>query len=111
MVKVKAEHAAVAVLVLAGGAFLWAGMRKAGGVAAPASATTEGAWNIPDPVQAVLCMPDEHVGGDIVYSKHRYPDRVGGALTTIIHYGHSALSVPNVQDFQWIVNPPGEVTL
>jgi hypothetical protein len=97
--------------LLAGAAlFLWGGMRKAGGLPAPV-ATTEGAWNVPEPVQAVLCMPDEHVGGDIIYAKHRYPDRVGGNLTTVIHYGHSALSIPSVADFQWMINPPSEASL
>lgn len=109
--KVKPEHAMGAVLLAGAALFLWGGLRKAGGAAVPLVATTESAWNIPDPVQGVLCMPDEHVGGDIIFAKHRYPDRLGGNLTTVIHYGHSALSVPHVTDFQWIVNPPSEVDL
>jgi hypothetical protein len=112
MIKVKAEHAAGVVLLGGAVLFLWGGLKKAGGAAVPAVATTESAWNVPEPVQAILCMPDEHIGGgDIVFSKHRYPDRVGGNLTTVIHYGHSALSVPHVTDWQWIVNPPSELTL
>lgn len=110
-IKVKPEHAAGAVLLAVGAAFLWGGLQKAGGAKVPAQSTTESNWNVPEPVQAVLCMPDEQVGGEIIYSKHRYPDRVGGNLTTVIHYGHSALSVPHEHDFQWIVNPPSEQTL
>lgn len=109
--RVKPEHAAGAVLLAGAAFFLWGGLRKAGGAAVPAQSTTESSWNVPDPVQAVLCMPDEHVGGDIVFAKHRYPDRVGGNLTTVIQYGTARLAVPHVDDFQWIVNPPSEVNL
>lgn len=107
---IKPEHAAGAVLLAGAALFLWGGMRKAGGLPVPVS-TTESAWNIPEPVQAILCMPDEHIGQDILFSKHRYPDRIGQELTTVIHYGHSALSVPHVDDFQWIINPPSEASL
>lgn len=107
--KIRPEHLAAGVLAVAGAAFLIGGMRKAGGPPAPA-ATTEGSYEIPEPVQPLLCMPDEHLG-NVVFTKHRYPDRVGGELTTVIHYGHSALAVPSVRDFQWIMNPPSEVDL
>lgn len=111
MPQVKVEHVALVTLGAAAGIFLWAGMKRAGGVPAPATqGTTEGQYTIPEPVQPVLCMPDEHVG-QMVFSKHRYPDRLGGALTTVIHYGHSALAVPNEADSLWIVAPPGEAYL
>ena len=109
--KIKPEQLVLALLAAAAVAFLAAGLRKAGGLPAPQmSQTTEGSWNIPDTVAAVLCLPDEHTG-DVVYTKHRYPDRIGGELTTVMHYGHSALSVPSVTDSQWICAPPSEVTL
>ncbi len=108
--RIKPETVAVAVLAAAAVAFLAGGLRKAGGVPAPATATTEGAYNIPEPAQLVLCLPDEHLG-QVVYSKHRYPDRVGGELSTVMHYGHSALNVPSVKDSQWITAPPSEMTL
>ena len=108
--KIKPEQVILAVLAAAGVAFFLGGLRKAGGVAIEARTTTEGTWNVPEPVQPVLCMPDEHVG-DVVYSQHRYPDRIGGELTTVMHYGHSILSVPSVTDSQWITAPPSEVTL
>lgn len=108
--KIRPEPVILALAAAGAVALLLAGIRKAGGIAAPAAATTEGSWNIPDTVAAVLCLPDETVG-DVIYSKHRYPDRIGGELTTVMHYGHSILSVPNVTDSQWITAPPSEVTL
>lgn len=111
MVKIKPEHAAGAVLLAGAAAFLWAGLMKAGGAKVPAvQSTTESNWNVPDPQQAILCMPDEQVGGQVVFSKHRYPDRVGGNVTTVIHFGHTAMSIPHEHDFQWLVNPPSEQT-
>jgi hypothetical protein len=109
-VKIKPEQLLIALLAAAAVALVAAGVRKSGGVPAPATATIEGGAGIPEPIQPVLCMPDEHLG-QVVYTKHRYPARVGGELTTVIHYGHSALSVPSVTDGQWIINPPSEVTL
>jgi hypothetical protein len=109
--RIRPEPLIVALAAAGAVAFLAAGLRKAGGLPAPkASQTTEGSWNISDTVAAVLCLPDEHMG-DVVYAKHRYPDRVGGELTTVMHYGHSILSVPSVTDSQWITAPPSEVTL
>ena len=107
---IKPEQLLVALGVAAAAALALGAVRKSGGVPAPAVATTESTQGIPSPVQAVLCMPDEHVG-KVVYTKHRYPARCGGELTTVMHYGHSALSVPSVRDGQWIINPPSEVTL
>lgn len=108
--KIKPEPLIVAAAAAAVVALAAAGLRQSGGLPAQVRATTEGAFDIPEPVQPVLCMPDEHLG-QVVYTKHRYPDRVGGELTTVMHYGHSALSVPSVTDGQWIINPPSEVTL
>ena len=111
MPRVKLEHVALVVLGAGAGIFLWQGMKRSGGVAAPATqGTTEGQYTIPEPVQPVLCMPDEHLGA-MVFSKHRYPDRVGGSLTTVMHFGHSALAVPNEADSLWIVQPPAEAIL
>ena len=108
--KIKPEQLILVLLAAAAVMFIAAGLRKSGGLPAESRATTEGSWNIPDPVQPLLCMPNETVG-DVVYSQHRYPDRIGGELTAVIHYGHSILSVPNVKDSQWITAPPSEVTL
>lgn len=108
--RVRPEPVILALAAAGAVAFLAAGLRKAGGLPQPAAATTEGSWNISDTVAAVLCLPDENVG-DVVYTKHRYPDRIGGELTTVMHYGHSILSVPDVRDSQWITAPPSEVTL
>lgn len=106
---VKVEQVALVVLGAGAGIFLWQGMRKAGGVSAPATqGTSENAYTVPDPVQPVLCMPEEHLG-EIVFSKHRYPDRVGGSLTTVMHFGHSALAVPVDGESSWISAPPSEV--
>lgn len=108
--RIKPEPVILALAAAGAVAFFLGGLRKAGGIAQPRSATTEGSWNISDTVAMVLCLPDENVG-DVVYSKHRYPDRVGGELTTVIHYGHSILGVPNVDDSRWITAPPSEETL
>ena len=109
--KIKPEHVALVVFGAAAGIFLWQGMKKAGGLPAPATqGTTEGSYTIPEPVQPVLCMPDEHLG-QMVFAKHRYPDRVGGSVTTVIHFGHSALAVPNDADLNWIMAAPSEAIL
>ena len=107
MTRVKAEHVALLILAALGVLFLAGGLRKAGGLPVPAT-TTEDVARVPAPVQAVLCMPDEHVG-QMVFTKHRYPAQVGGELSTVIHYGHSKLAVPNVNDLNWIVSPPSEM--
>lgn len=108
--RIKPEPVILALAAAGAVAFFAAGLRKAGGLPQPAASTTEGSWNISDTVAAVICLPDETVG-DVVYSQHRYPDRIGGELTTVMHYGHSALSVPSVTDSNWITAPPSEVTL
>ena len=111
MPQVKAEHVALVVLGGIAGICLWQGMKQAGGVPAPATqGTTESQYIIPEPVQPVLCMPDEHLG-QMVFAKHRYPDRVGGSLTTVMHFGHSALAVPSTEDANWIVAMPSEAIL
>lgn len=108
--RIKPEQAILALAAAAAVAFLAGGLRKAGGLPVQARATTESAFDVPDPVQPVLCMPDEHLG-QVVYTKHRYPQQCGGELSTVIHYGHSALNVPSVREAQWITSPPSEVTL
>ena len=107
--KIKPEHLMAGVLAVIGAVFLAGGLKKAGGLPAPA-ATTESLYSVPEPVQRVLCNPDEHYG-DMIFTKHRYPARVGGEVTTVIHYGHSAMAVPNEKDLQWLVNPPSEANL
>ena len=111
MPQVKVEHVALVTLGAIAGVFLWQGMKRAGGVPLPATqGTTEGQYTVPEPVQPLLCMPDEHLGA-MVFSKHRYPDRVGGSLTTVMHFGHSALAVPSTADANWISSPPSEAYL
>lgn len=108
--KIKPEHAAVAVLVVAAGGLGWFGVRKAGGLPLPKSPVTEGLAFTSDLSQPNLIRPELAPGG-AVYTKHRYPDRCGGEVSTVIHFGHSRLAVPNTEDSHWITAPPSEATI
>lgn len=41
-----------------------------------------------------------------VATRHRYPVRIGGNVTGVMHHGFSSLARPAPQDGDWIYNPP-----
>lgn len=51
------------------------------------------------------CVP----GQTQIFTAHRYPTVSGGGISTLIHQGMDALSVPAPQDDDWRIRPPGEV--
>ena len=110
MPAVKAEQAAVGFLTVLGGLVLFAALRKSGGLAQPASVTESG-WNVIDPQQPNLTAAGGIANPDQIFTPHRYPRVCGGELTTVIHYGHSRLTVPHERDRNWIVNPPSEAII
>jgi hypothetical protein len=105
----KAEHIAVGGLSVAAGLLIFAAVRQAGGTKVPVTNVTENLRY--SPFQPALSRPADALPGEVVYTRHRYPEVVGGELTTAIHYGHSRLSVPHERDMNWITCPPSEVTI
>jgi len=108
---VKPEHLVLGALVAAGGLLFIAAGRQAGGFPLPAAPVTEALYTTPDPLAAIYLYNPNLNKFEQKYTRHRYPDRVGGELTTAIHYGHSRLAVPDERDKNWITCPPSEVTI
>lgn len=103
--KLNAEHCAVAgALALAGG-LAWYAMRGAGGAPMPRFSEEVKLGQDPHTV-----FPSEHFG-DTVWTRHRYPVRVGGEITAIIHNGFAAMRVPQWPGAEPFVNPPSEAGL
>jgi hypothetical protein len=63
----------------------------------------------PHPDHPVFCQPEDHHAG-YVYTPHRYPRVAGGEISALIHRGFSSMRVPNMQDVQWLIAPPSEVS-
>ena len=103
-------HVAVAA-ALVGGGLLFFHAAKTAGVPYPAAPLTEPLINIADQRSIPNLIRPELNDYQQRYTCHRYPDRVGGELTTAIHYGHSRLAVPSNTDANWITCPPSEVTI
>jgi hypothetical protein len=80
---------------------------RSGGGSAPKSQFTEGLWNTAAPFIPV----QPQVGDGYRWTAHKYPNRVGHEITTLIQGGHSVASVPRVRGYEWIVNPPSEATI
>lgn len=57
-----------------------------------------------------FCHP-KYVGGPVVYTRHRYPHRVGHEIATVLELGFPAMLVQKPQDYDWICDPPSEATL
>jgi hypothetical protein len=108
-ITVKAGHVALAALGTAGGLLLYAAVTKAGGLKVPVTNVTESLRF--SPFQPSLLRPADALPGQVTYTRHRYPEVVGGELTTAIHYGWSQLRIPSERDMNWITCPPSEVTI
>jgi hypothetical protein len=63
----------------------------------------------PHPDHPVFCQPEDHHAG-YVYTRHRYPRVTGGEITALIHKGFSPMRIPAVDDVQWLIAPPSEVS-
>lgn len=78
----------------------------------PAGAASAGMFGVIDALDTGLhyfhpayCVP----GQTQIYTAHKYPDKPGGNISTLIHQGMSRLSQPAPQDDDWIKRPPAEV--
>jgi hypothetical protein len=110
--KLEGKHLAGGIFVAAAALLLLGAFRKSGGAAVPASPYTEGLSGVADLAMPHLIRPElTQMGSTGIYTQHRYPNVLGGELSTIIHYGHSRLAIPNTRDSNWITCPPSEVTL
>jgi len=109
--KIDPGHVAVALGVIGVGLLAFGAVRKAGGLPIPPSPTTEALIAVTDQRAIPYLIRPEIERNTLRYTKHRYPSRCGGELTTAIHYGHSRLAVPDSQDSNWITSPPSEVTI
>lgn len=82
------------------------------GVSAPRSEATL-AWNSPlEDVPYAFASASQMVEGQSqVYTQHRYPAVSGTNISTLIHYGLSAMTNPHVNDLAWMYHPPAEYDL
>src|SRR5271155_1188512 len=103
----------VIVGAVAAGVLFYLALMKTGGVQVPATPFTEGLYTTPDQDVPGHSYNDGLglTSDALLYTKHRYPARCGGELSTAIHFGHSRLMVPHERDLNWIVCPPSEVTI
>lgn len=49
----------------------------------------------------------EHLQG-VQFVPHRYPERCGMQLTSVIHHGFSGIRIPQSPDARWMTSPPSE---
>jgi hypothetical protein len=78
----------------------------------PGGAATAGLFGVIDALDTgvhyfhpAYCVP----GQTQIFTQHKYPDKPGGNISTLIHQGYDRLSRPAPQDNDWIIRPPGEV--
>lgn len=57
-----------------------------------------------------FCPPDV-IGGPVVFTRHRYPNRAGHEITAMIAGGFAPLMRRKPSDYEWMIEPPSEVTL
>jgi len=81
------------------------------GVTAPKSEAVM-AWNSPLEDVPYSYFGSSHTlpGQQQVYLPHRYPDLSGTNISTLIHYGLSAMNTPH-GDVAWMFKPPTEQNL
>ena len=91
--------------VLTAAGLAYAALRAAGPVIQPTFSE-----DLMPPIEPHLAQVSEHIG-DVVFARHRYPARVGGEITAIMHNGWSMASVPTTAESMWITCPPGNVDL
>ena len=105
---IDAGHLVGAAALLVAGGLVYAAMHKSGGV--PVPGTTEDATGEPTPMAPIL-LSEQHVS-PVMYTAHRYPRMCGQEITTLIHRGHTAATVPlGDPEALWIIKPPSEVVL
>jgi hypothetical protein len=67
-------------------------------------------WNNPmEDIPFSFASPSQMVAGQSqMVLPHRYPNLSGTNISTLIHYGLSAMSHPSQKDVAWMVTPPSE---
>ena len=108
----KRQLCALLAVLVAGGVLMWLGVRASarGGVKVPAAVTEDTPPFVPPPGAPVVTV-DQHAGGLVAYTVHRYPVRCGHEITALINHGHGTMFLPHVKDLNWITRPPSEVSL
>ena len=108
MADVKREHVICAVVLLGAAGLGFAAVRKSGGTG-ETPGTTESMYGTPTPNAPVL-LEEQHLG-PVMYTAHRYPRMAGQEISTLLHHGWSAASIPASPEDSWMIKPPSEVTL
>lgn len=67
-------------------------------------------WNNPMEDIPYSYFSDSHLlpSQQQVVLPHRYPNLSGTNISTLIHYGLSAMAHPNQKDLDWMISPPSE---
>lgn len=108
MDKSKALHVgALALAAIGGGTLLYCALRASGPL--PAYGTQPpAAEGRDDPEPSGVCLAaHEHLQG-VRFLEHRYPERIGMQLTSVMHHGFSGIRVPVSDQSRWITSPPSE---
>jgi hypothetical protein len=98
----------LALAALGGGVLLYCALRAVGPL--PAYGTqppAESGRDDPDP-SGVVMAAHEHLQG-VKFIQHRYPDRCGMQVTSVMHHGYAGIRIPESDDSRWLVSPPSEV--
>jgi len=61
-----------------------------------------------DPEPSSVCLSAAEHDQGTVFIQHRYPDRCGMQLTSVIHHGYSGIRIPEGPDARWLTSPPSE---
>jgi hypothetical protein len=106
----KAQLGAILLAALGIGALLYSAFRAVGPL--PAWQTQPPApEGRDDPEPDGHCVAAaEHLNG-VVFVPHRYPQRCGMEVTSVIHHGYSGIRIPEGEDSRWLTSPPSEAMI
>ena len=61
-----------------------------------------------DPEPSSVCVAASEHDMGVVFSPHRYPERCGMQVTSVMHHGFSGIRIPEGADARWMTSPPSE---
>ena len=103
----RAQAVALAAAAVLAAWLAWVAIGKNGGMAAWSQQppAPEGRDD-PEPSSVCVSAAEHDAGG--VFSPHRYPQRCGMQVTSVMHHGFSGIRIPQSPDARWLTSPPSE---
>ena len=103
----RAQAVALAAAAVLAAWLAWVAIGKNGGMAAwsqqpPAPEGRD------DPEPSSVCVSAAEYDAGVVFSPHRYPQRCGMQVTSVMHHGFSGIRIPQSPDARWLTSPPSE---